>query len=117
MCTTAVRLVDSHFGADPHAYTLTRVYHLTHPDGTTHTLRIQVHRDFYPHQSHARASVLATDLTWTSIAHSTPGDWHHHTPNPATRTVGHTHLDPVADELLARAHRILTPPDTTGQPS
>lgn len=117
---TTTRLVDSHFGADPHAYTLTRVYHLTHPTGQVHPLRIEVHRDFYPQQSHARAQVLATGLTWTTT--STPDQWHPHTPTPTTPTVAPTQPNTVADQLLARAQRILNPPDTIpiiaeGQPS
>lgn len=110
--TPATRLVDSHFGGDSHAYTLTRVYHLTHRNRTTHIPRVEVHRDFYPHQSHARACVVATSLTWMPIADRTPDHWHPHAPIPAG-TVSDAQLDATAEELLARAQRILTPPDTS----
>jgi hypothetical protein len=88
-------------------YRLTRVHHV---DG--HTIQIRVYRDFYGSQSHAVAEVLTTDRTWTTVADTPWTQWHGSTPQFAADP---TILIPVADSLLKRARRILTPPDATTQ--
>ena len=51
-------LIDETAATATHHYRLTQTHHL---DG--HTIRVRVHRDFYPHQSWAAAEVLTPALT------------------------------------------------------
>ena len=89
-------------------YELTRVYHV---DG--HVLRVRVHRDSYGFQSHAVAEVLTPHRTWTVVATAPWTEWHKATP---LYTADATPLTPIADRLIERARRILTPPETATGP-
>jgi hypothetical protein len=99
-------IVDETFHSSRYGcYHLTRVYHV---DG--HVLRVRVSRDFYDLQSHAVAEVLTPQRTWTVVASAPFTEWHRAT--PAT-TATAAPLTPIADQLLARARRILTPSAAT----
>jgi hypothetical protein len=41
-----------------------------------HTVRVRVHRDFYPHQSSAAAELLSGAGTWTVLAVDPAENWH-----------------------------------------
>ena len=82
-------------------YELTQVHHI---DGLT--LRVRVQRDAYAFQSHAVAEVLTPERAWTAIAHTPHTAWHPDTPLATTTAAP---LLPVAEALLTRARRILTP--------
>jgi hypothetical protein len=84
-------------------YELTRVHH---EDGNV--LRVRVYRDSYLFQSNAVVEVLIPERTWTVLATAlwTPAR-HEATP---LFTTDPTPLAPVADGLIERARRILTPP-------
>ena len=95
-------IVDESFDPRPEGdYTLTRIHHI---DG--HVLRVQVRRNSHLEQSYGVVEVLTPDLTWTVIAEAPPAGWHHATPY---RAQGPEPLTPVAEELLVRGRRILTP--------
>lgn len=97
-------LIDESAFTEAACYRLTQTHHL---DG--HTIRVRVHRDFYPHQSWAAAEVLTPALTWTELATAPASDWH-----PTTRTVrtaatdGLDCLRPIADHLTQRAQQLLS---------
>jgi hypothetical protein len=96
-------LVDETFHTSRYGcYELTRAYHV---DG--HVLRVRVYRDFYARQSYAVAEILTPQHTWTVVATAPGTQWHHTTPSI---TPDASPLTPVADDLLRRASRILTPP-------
>ncbi|TQS42827.1 hypothetical protein [Cryptosporangium phraense] len=80
-------------------YRLTRVHHIA-----GRVLRVDVDRDYYPFQSHARAEILAPSLTWTVLAYVPPAEWHRQTP---VRHADAGTLAPIANLLLERALRIL----------
>jgi hypothetical protein len=83
-------------------YQLTRVHHV---DG--HVLRIRVSRDSYDFQSSAVVEVLTPQRTWTVLATTPSTEWHESTPLYAADPAP---LEPIADRLVDRARRILTPP-------
>ena len=68
-----------------------------------HTVRVHVARDFYQQQSHATASVLTPELTWTVLCHEPTGNWF-----DTTRDL--VDLLAVANDLRDRACRILRVP-------
>jgi hypothetical protein len=84
-------------------YELTRVHH---EDG--HVLRVRVHRDSYLFQSSAVVEVLTPERTWTVLA-TAPWTQARHEATPLF-TTDPTPLAPIADGLIERARRILTPP-------
>lgn len=100
-------LIDETTDTATHHYRLTQTHHL---DG--HTIRVRVHRDFYPHQSWAYAEVLTPALNWTELATAPASDWHPATPTPTptarTATDGLDCLRPIADHLTQRAQRLLS---------
>lgn len=97
-------LIDETADTAAHHYRLTQTHHL---DG--HTIRVRVHRDFYPHQSWAAADVLTPALTWTELATAPASDWHPTTPTVRTAaTDGLACLRPIAGHLTQRAQRLLS---------
>jgi hypothetical protein len=123
--TSLRRLADESTGRNDQSYTLTRVYHLG-----DFTVRISVHRDFYPSQSWAAAEVFTPALTWTRVLTAPASEWHPHTRafTPAldrTRVTspaagGGEHpaepdfegLGEIADDLIDRAAKVLLPGET-----
>lgn len=97
-------LIDETTDTATHHYRLTQTHHL---DG--HTIRVRVHRDFYPQQSWAAAEILTPALTWTELATAPASDWHPATPKARTAaTDGLDCLRPIADHLTQRAQRLLS---------
>lgn len=79
------------------------------PDVTTlhhcgpHTIRVRVARDTYERQSHATASILTPELTWTALCHEPTATWF-----ATTRDL--VDLLALATDLRQRACRILRVP-------
>jgi hypothetical protein len=86
-----------------------------HPSGAT--VRLRVHRNFYPHQSHAVAQMW-TATGWATIAHRDPALWAGDAPgvgtndDPAARRCA-SHIQ---DQLLRLADAILHNPTTATTP-
>jgi hypothetical protein len=84
-------------------YELTRIHHA---DG--HVLRVRVYRDSYVLQSSAVVEVLTPQRTWTTLA-TAPWTQQLHESTPLY-AADPTSLASIADGLVERACRILTPP-------
>jgi hypothetical protein len=100
--TDPVLLDDEFYQRQPGRYELTRVYQLA-----GQVLRVRVHRQPEPEQSRAEAQVLNPTGGFTLVADTPPADWHPATPTSAQSGEP---LYPIAEQLLHRAARILTPP-------
>jgi hypothetical protein len=105
--TTAPVLVEETFHRHvPGSYELTRVYRLA-----GQVLRIRVRRDVHPDTSLAQAQVLNPPGGYTAVAETPVQHWY---PATAADARDGAPLEPVAEDLLQRAARILTPPEPTG---
>lgn len=81
-------------------YSLHRVYKVG-----AETVRVRITRDFYAHQSHAAADLLAADRTWTTLVTNPASNWHKATDSLAKDPA--TELDTLATGLIQRAARVL----------
>ncbi|MFI9643533.1 hypothetical protein ACIG87_26360 [Micromonospora sp. NPDC051925] len=95
-------VVDRSFGERGGGYDLTEIRRT----GSGHRLRVRIHRDPYPRQSHALVEVLTPAMTWTVLADESPSAWHSATPY---RSTSPTPLENLAERLFQRAVAILDP--------
>jgi len=90
-------------------YSLTRVYR----SETGLTVRVDVRRDCYEHQSSAVAELLTLGAGWRPLLDTPPGGWFLDTDRPGTHNRSATtdgvlaQLGPVADALVDRAAIVL----------
>jgi hypothetical protein len=105
-------LIDETACTEAGSYRLTQTHHLA-----GHTVRVRVHRDFYPQQSWAVADVLTPALAWTELATSPAQEWQPATYTPrttATAAAARDTLRPIAEHLTERVHRMLDNTRTAG---
>jgi hypothetical protein len=100
--TMPVLLDDMFHQRHPGCYQLTRVYRVA-----GQMLRVRVDRDVHAEQSRAEAHILNPPGGYTTVAATPWTAWWAATPPSAATGEA---LHPVAEQLLRRALRILTPP-------
>jgi hypothetical protein len=107
-------LIDFHWVSRPGRYWEAQTI-VRHQSGVT--VRLRVHRDFYPHQSHAVAEMW-TPTGWTTITSRDPALWAGDSPGvsasddrDARRCSRH-----LQDDLLRLTDAILRNPTTTTTP-
>ncbi|WKU03432.1 hypothetical protein [Micromonospora sp. HUAS LYJ1] len=93
-------VVDRSFGERGGGYDLTEIRRT----GGGHRLRVRIHRDPYPRQSHALVEVLTPAMTWTVLADEPISAWYPATPYHSTTP---TPLEKLAERLFRRAAAIL----------
>ncbi|WP_194820930.1 hypothetical protein [Micromonospora sp. S-DT3-3-22] len=93
-------VVDRSFGERGAGYDLTEVRRTA----GGHRLRVRIHRDPYPQQSHALVEVLTPAMTWTPLADEPTSTWHPATPSRSTTP---TPLENLTERLFQRAVAIL----------
>ena len=106
---TGAALIDETATPTSQGYQLTRIYRTK----THHTIRVDVLRDSYIRQSYARAQVLNSGLTWTTLLEEPPLAWYEDTQPYCTPGVSQSAavrklLGGIAARLITRAAAVMS---------
>ncbi|WJK33138.1 hypothetical protein [Solwaraspora sp. WMMA2065] len=98
--SAGMTVVDRTFGEHGQGYEVTEIRRT----GGGLLLRVRIHRDAYPQQSHALVEVFTPAMTWTRLTHEPVSAWHDTTPSSSSSAMPLTDL---AERLFRRAAAIL----------